>query len=308
MLREVKRKIALERWASSQERLKQSLKLQGREVSDETREKQSLAMMENSFVIAKSQVVKERGYSCERCGKVLGSPGSKKNFDLCLHHLDGCQWNNDPDNLLIVCRQCHSKFHNEFGKVKGRWAGSPAIANYMAKILLILGVDLDHPDFKETPLRVARCFKEMFEGYGREGEVEEILEKWFPTDNDEMVVTRLETHSLCPHHLLPVEYDIVFGYLPKGRAIGLSKVVRICELLAKKPILQENLTTQITSLFSKHLHPKGCAVMVSGRHSCMRIRGVKADNSEVMTSSLIGAFHEGPARSEFFQLAKLSKL
>ncbi len=306
-LRSVKRRIALERWKDKENRLEQSWKLRGIKRSEETKEKNSVALMTRSFTISKSKIIKERGCSCERCGKVLGNSSREKNFDLCIHHVDGCQWHNDPDNLLIVCRTCHSRLHNEISKMVKGWTGNATVANYIAKILVTLGVDLDHPDYKDTPLRVARCYAEMFEGYGKEAEVEDILKKWFPTDNDEMVVTGLRTHSLCPHHLLPVEYDIVFGYIPKGRAIGLSKIVRVCELLSKKPILQENLTTQITALFMGHLKPKGCAVTMTGQHSCMRIRGVQAESSEVVTSDLKGEFRQPEVRAEFFQLARMSR-
>jgi GTP cyclohydrolase I len=301
-LRKVKRQLALARWADPAERENLSRKMSGRDVSEETRTRNRNAHKRNPYYVAKEQVIRARGCRCERCGKEL-----KPKWELVIHHIDGCQWNNDPDNLMILCRPCHSRFHQEISSVAGRWAGKAQVANYVARILQLMGIDLAHPDFKETPLRVARCYQEMFGGVGKEKEVEDLLKKWFPTDNDEMVVTRLKSFSLCPHHLLPVEYDMVFGYIPKDRAIGLSKVVRVCELLAKKPILQENLTTEITSLFMKYLKPKGCAVTLTGRHSCMRIRGIHAENSEVVTSDLQGEFRDGEVRAEFFQLARISR-
>lgn len=292
-LRKTKRLLAIEQFKDPQQRQIRSEKLTGREVSEITREKLSDAKVSNSFTMAKRKVIDARGCGCERCGKPL------EGWDLCIHHVDGCQWNQDPDNLMILCRTCHGKLHNALSLEAGKFHGKATVANYVAKILKLMGVDLQHPDFKDTPLRVARCYEEMFEGVGRKEEAINILKASFPTENDEMIVISAKTCSLCPHHLLPVEYNVWFGYIPNKRALGLSKVSRLCDLLAHQPILQENLTTDIAALAMKYLKPKGVAVRLVGSHSCMRVRGVKQSDSTVITTSLLGIFREQKVKQEF---------
>lgn len=174
-------------------------------------------------------------------------------------------------------------------------------------ILKELGIDLSHPDFKETPQRVAKMYEDLFGGVNhKEEKIKEILSKWFPSEVDEMIVFHNHAFSLCPHHLLPVEYDIYIAYLPKRRVIGLSKIGRLVELLAKKPILQENLTVDIDKAIMKYLKPLGCATIIKGRHSCMTMRGVKQVDSKVITSDLKGVFKEDQsAKTEFLEFIKL---
>ena len=183
------------------------------------------------------------------------------------------------------------------------------IEKCITMILKELGIDLFHPDFKETPQRVAKLYEDLFSGVNyKEEQIKEILSKWFPSEVDEMIVFHNHVFSLCPHHLLPVEYSIYTAYLPKNRVVGLSKISRLVELLAKKPIIQENLTVEINKAIMKYLKPQGSATIIKGRHSCMTMRGVKQVDSKVITSDLQGVFKkDASAKTEFLEFIKLIK-
>lgn len=260
-------------------------------------------MTKNAFLIAKRIIIKERGRFCQRHGGPISGKGQ-----LVVHHINGRKWDNNTENLLILCKSCHSKLHSELSKVAGRFAGLATVENYIAKILESLGIDLDDPNFNETPLRVARMYQELFEATKPEAqnELKAIFSSKFPSDNDNMVVCRqIKVYSLCPHHLLPVDYSIVVAYIPDKIVLGISKFTRIAELMARKPILQEQLTVDIAACIQKELSPIGTAVQVSGKHYCMVMRGVKQDDPVVITSHLLGAFKDEPeTRAEFMSLAR----
>ena len=124
------------------------------------------------------------------------------------------------------------------------------LESHITGILTELGIDLTLPDFKETPKRVAKMYRGLFESVNKDQQVEEYFSKWFPTYNDQMVIVKnIDVFSLCPHHLVPVKHKISIGYIPDGKAIGLSKLARISTWLAKKPILQrsEEHTSELQS-------------------------------------------------------------
>lgn len=172
-------------------------------------------------------------------------------------------------------------------------------------ILDCLHLPADDPNFKDTPKRVAKAYIEMCEAHLHPDRIQALLQVGFPSKYDGMlVVPDIRAIGLCPHHMLPVEYLISFGYIPgeKGGVIGLSKIPRFIKFLCRVPYLQEDLTRRIIETFSAYVDPLGCAVVVHGEHSCVRVRGVKEDVPTV-TSHLTGPFLEKPAtRSEFFQL------
>ncbi|MBS3080236.1 GTP cyclohydrolase I [Candidatus Pacearchaeota archaeon] len=155
-----------------------------------------------------------------------------------------------------------------------------------------LNLDLNDPNFKETPSRVARAYKEIFTGLGHTKEdVEKIFKTCFPTDYKGMVFEKnIIVFSMCPHHFLPVRYEVSVGYIPDGCGVGLSKLVRIIELLAKRPVLQETFTQEIVELMKKYMHTKGAICMVRGEHYCMQIRGVKQKDVVTTTSAANGVF------------------
>lgn len=161
------------------------------------------------------------------------------------------------------------------------------------------------PNFVETPQRVAKAYSEIFSGlFGEEADVEEILSKTFPAKATEMVVVGpVSVWSMCAHHLLPVEMRVWLGYLPKKKVLGLSKLARLAELLAKKPSLQEDVTIEIASVLYKCLKPTGCGCYIRGRHLCMAMRGVKS-NAITTSSQLLGSFLKPEIRAEFLSMIR----
>lgn len=173
-----------------------------------------------------------------------------------------------------------------------------------------LGLDMSDPNFTETPDRFARAYKEMFEGLYSDGKVEEILRTAFPTEGYDGIVLAgpFETHSMCPHHFLPVSYQMFVAYIPakEGKYLGISKLVRISELMSRRPVLQEQLGVDIYNALST-LQPQGVAVVITGIHNCMACRGVKK-TTPITTSYIKGCFEDEPAsRQELFDLMKMSK-
>lgn len=173
-------------------------------------------------------------------------------------------------------------------------------------LLKALGVDLKDENFKETPQRVARAYEEIFHGLNNIKEEEQkLFKKAFSSDNDEMVIIKeIHAYSVCPHHLLPVEMVLHVGYIPNGKVIGLSKIPRLVELYARRPVLQEQLAVDIAESMMKHLKPLGVAVVIKGRHYCMIMRGVQKRETWTITSCVRGVFRDPKekARDEFLKL------
>jgi len=170
-----------------------------------------------------------------------------------------------------------------------------------------LGVDRTNPNFKETPARVARSYEETCNGLENlQDKVSQILSTKFPSEGYEgmIVETGITIYSLCPHHLLPVSYYIDIGYIPSKdkTVLGASKLSRVAEVLGKRPVLQETLTNDIIKCFDD-VSPLGVAVIISGRHQCMRCRGIKQKDSMLHTSLMTGAFKDNDAtRQEMFHI------
>jgi len=159
-----------------------------------------------------------------------------------------------------------------------------------------LHLNLNDPNFIETPKRVAKAYGEIFAGLSHtEEDIENIFKTCFPTNYKGMVFEKnITVFSMCPHHFLPVRYDVSVGYIPDGFGVGLSKLVRIIELLAKKPALQETFTQEIVELVEKHMHTQGAICMVRGEHYCMQMRGVKQKDVSTTTSAASGIFLNKP--------------
>jgi GTP cyclohydrolase IA len=155
------------------------------------------------------------------------------------------------------------------------------------------GIDLDDPNFKDTPKRVVRMHKELFYGLTADGksQIKAMLSRKFPSNNKDMVIIRdMRISSLCPHHLSPVRIRCSVAYIPNGKeVIGLSKIPRIVEIMSKRPVLQETLTQDIADTLFKGLDALGVMVIMRGEHSCIIDRGVKS-YSETITSALRGVF------------------
>lgn len=231
---------------------------------------------------------------CERCGKIV-----------------------DIDNFSTIhdsnlCSKCAEKLRGKLKSETEQFIGEKHFRNAANELLAGLkeiGMELDEDNFKDTPARVARAYTEIFSGVTNTSEqVKEILSTAFPSDgaNDMITCGGIISFSMCPHHLLPVEYRIAVGYVPNksGKVLGLSKLVRLVEVLSKRPCLQEQLGVDIAKALES-INPDGVAVIVNGRHMCMRMRGVKSPNSSVKTMTLRGCFKDvSSCRDEFIQNVK----
>ncbi len=162
----------------------------------------------------------------------------------------------------------------------------------VATILRELGLDLSDANLKDTPARVARMYREVLSGAGQtEEQVETILRSAFPCQNNNLVLVRdVEAFSLCPHHLLPVQYKVHVAYLPNGKVVGLSKLPRLVNVLARRPVLQEQLVEDVTTSLMRIEGCMGAACIAEGVHYCMVMRGVRQSKAVTVASSLKGAF------------------
>lgn len=178
------------------------------------------------------------------------------------------------------------------------------IAKAVREILTAIGEDPDRDGLQDTPARVARYFEEVCGGLHTEPA--EHLNKTFEVDHDEVIVVRdITFYSICEHHLVPFFGRAHVGYLPErnGRITGLSKLARLVDGYAKRPQVQERLTSQIADAIEEKLKPRGVAVVLEAQHMCMSMRGIKKPGSETVTSSMRGLFRENPAsREEVLQL------
>jgi GTP cyclohydrolase I len=176
------------------------------------------------------------------------------------------------------------------------------IRRAVREILIAVGEDPDREGLVETPDRVARMYAEIFQGLHQDPAVH--LNKLFTQKYDEMVLVRdIQFESTCEHHLLPFVGKVHVAYIPDGKVVGLSKIPRMVDVLARRPQLQERLTEEIADLLMGQLGAKGVAVVVEATHSCMTIRGVHKTGSSMVTSALRGICKERPStRAEVLAL------
>jgi GTP cyclohydrolase IA len=185
--------------------------------------------------------------------------------------------------------------------VHARPVDEAAAADAVARLLAALGLDTTAAGLVDTPRRVARMFAELLTPAP-------LRPTTFPNDAgyDELViVSDIPLTSLCEHHLLPFRGVAHVGYLPADRIIGLSKLARVVEAFARRPQVQERMTSQVADWLRDHLAPRGVGVVVEAEHLCMSVRGVRASGTRTVTSALYGLLRENPAaRQEFLQLAR----
>ena len=172
------------------------------------------------------------------------------------------------------------------------------------EILEAIGEDPDRDGLQRTPERIARMYvDEIFTGLNENPARH--LTVTFEAEHDEMVMVRdIAVHSVCEHHLVPFAGKAHVAYIPgpDGRITGLSKIARLVDGYAKRPQVQERLTTQIANTIQEQLDPLGVAVVLEAEHLCMRMRGVEKQNSFVITSAMLGAFQAQETRQEFMTL------
>lgn len=178
----------------------------------------------------------------------------------------------------------------------------PRIERAVREILLAVGENPDREGLLKTPNRVARSYAELLAGL--QDDPRRHLKTVFHERYDEVVLLRdIEFHSLCEHHLLPFTGRAHVAYLPDGKVVGLSKLARLVEGYARRPQVQERLTTQIADALMEELSPIGAACVIEATHTCMTVRGAKKPGSVMVTSALRGIFKENPSsRAEILTL------
>ncbi len=180
----------------------------------------------------------------------------------------------------------------------------PAAEAAVRALLRAIGEDPDRPGLRETPSRIANMYEELFSGLHEDPAA--LLDITFYDEHEEMVVLRdVRFESMCEHHLLPFYGVAHIGYIPRGRIVGISKLARAVEVLARRPQVQERLTSQIADLLMERLRPKGVGVIIIAEHHCMTMRGIRKPGSKVVTSAMRGGFREREAtRLEFLALVE----
>ena len=175
------------------------------------------------------------------------------------------------------------------------------ILDTVIRQLEFIGEDPTRAGLVDTPRRYLKALAEMTAGLHQDPA--EPLKKVFDEDHDQVVCVRgMEFTSLCEHHLLGFTGVVHFAYVPNGKVVGLSKIPRMVNILARRPQVQERLTTQIVDTFCDTLHPAGAMAVIEGKHSCMSCRGVRSSGS-MITSVVRGCFKEKPeARAEALAL------
>src|SRR3954466_618995 len=184
-----------------------------------------------------------------------------------------------------------------------RLLDQPRAEAAVRELLLAIGEDPDREGLRETPARVARAYAEVFGGLDMKPE--DVLTTTFEIGHDEMVLVRdIELYSTCEHHLVPFHGVAHVGYIPSkdGRVTGLSKLARLVEVFARRPQVQERLTTQIADALVEHLDVQGVIVVIQAEHLCMSMRGIRKPGASTITSAVRGQLRDAATRAEAMAL------
>ena len=171
------------------------------------------------------------------------------------------------------------------------------------EILLAVGEDPERDGLLDTPARVARAYAEIFSGLSTDPK--DVLGTTFDVDHDEMILVKdIEMFSVCEHHLVPFHGVAHVGYIPglDGRVVGLSKLARLVDVYARRPQVQERLTTQIADALEAHISPRGVIVVVEAEHLCMSMRGIRRPGARTITSAVRGGLRNPATRAEAMSL------
>ena len=180
-----------------------------------------------------------------------------------------------------------------------------SLETHYTSILKLLGEDPSREGLSDTPLRAAKAMRHLCRGYVQN--LDDIVnDALFSSDTREIVLVKnIELYSLCEHHVLPFIGKAHVAYLPRGKVLGLSKVARIVDMYASRLQIQENLSRQIAEAVQHVTDAAGVAVVIEAQHLCMMMRGVEKQNSSMVTSVMLGEFHDNPAtRAEFLSLIR----
>lgn len=176
------------------------------------------------------------------------------------------------------------------------------IRKAVREIIQAVGEDPEREGLRDTPRRVADMYAEVFAGLKQDPE--DVLRVGFEEGHQEMVIVKdIPFYSMCEHHFLPFFGVAHVGYIPNGRVVGLSKLARALEILARRPQLQERLTSQLADAIMRSLEPSGVGIVISASHLCMTMRGIRKPGSQTITSAMRGVFQRGAStRAEFMSL------
>jgi len=180
-----------------------------------------------------------------------------------------------------------------------------AAEDAVTTLLRFIGEDPSREGLADTPARVVRAWREMTVGYDEDPA--EILSRTFDESSDELIILRgISFYSMCEHHLLPFYGEACVGYLP-GKVVGISKLARLVNCFAHRLQVQERMTRQIADAIEEHLHARGVGVILRAHHLCMGCRGVRQQETDMVTSSMLGTLrNDAASRSEFLRLCKVS--
>lgn len=179
----------------------------------------------------------------------------------------------------------------------------PRAAAAVRELLIAVGEDPDREGLADTPARVARAYAETFAGLRQDPA--DVLNAVFDIGHEEMILVRdIELYSTCEHHLVPFHGVAHVGYIPShdGRVTGLSKLARVVDMYARRPQVQERLTTEIVEALVSHLKPRGAIVVVECEHMCMSMRGIRKPGAKTVTSAVRGQLHDPATRAEAMSL------
>jgi len=195
-----------------------------------------------------------------------------------------------------------SRTRDDGGRSVGPYDETRA-ARAVRELLIAVGEDPDREGLRETPARVARAYREIFAGLTMDAR--DVLTTTFDLGHEEMVLVRdIEVYSTCEHHLVPFHGVAHVGYIPgaDGRITGLSKLARLVDVYARRPQVQERLTSQVADALVEVLDPKGVLVVVECEHLCMSMRGVRKPGSRTVTSAVRGQMRDVATRAEAMSL------
>ncbi|GAA1980982.1 GTP cyclohydrolase I FolE [Kitasatospora viridis] len=175
--------------------------------------------------------------------------------------------------------------------------------NAVRELLIAVGEDPDREGLLDTPARVARAYKEIFAGLWQQPE--DVLTTTFDLGHDEMVLVKdIEVFSTCEHHLVPFQGVAHVGYIPAatGKITGLSKLARLVDVFARRPQVQERLTSQVADSLMRILEPRGAIVVIECEHMCMSMRGIRKPGAKTLTSAVRGQLRDPATRAEAMSL------
>ncbi len=240
------------------------------------------------------------GLSCSLVRELEPSGGIRREYPKRCHCYILCE-GNGAFFVLYARQMQQGVVMNDASPLLSR-VDEQRIVRAVREILLAIGEDPDREGLRETPDRVARMYAELFGGLHVDPRTH--LKKFFTQPYDEIVLVRdIHFHSMCEHHLLPFMGKAHVAYMPNGRVIGLSKLARVVDAVARRPQVQERMTEEIATLLESELNAKGVAVVVEATHTCMTIRGVRKPGSICVTSAMRGRFRSNiSSRAEVMQL------